>query len=483
MKRFVAAALLLALLLTGCAYPGQDDSQIVTLTYYTIGEADRDLKLVNEALNDLLLKRYGFRVDYRKIGWNEYVSRLSAMVNTNQSFDVAFTFTDNYQDIAEQGKWLDLTPYLETTGREMYRTIDSRFWKGVTVGGAVYGVPTNKELGTPMQFLFDKRMVEKYSIDISQYTTLESLEPLLQMISEREPEYIPFFLDATWYNFMLYLGYEYASHEKIPLVIRSGDPTCRVLNPYELPDVLQALRLMHRYYSLGYINQDACIRTELSRFEGEKVFLRLSSGGPDTDASYTATFGYPIVVQQISEGVATTGSTRGGIMAVNAQTEHPEECVKFLNAVNTDPEVRNLLNFGIQDVHYTLTDDGQVRGISEGYTGVAYTQGNWFILYTREDEKPDRWESFREFNDATCASELLGFVPDYSDRMLQVDKISRIYEQYYFALFTGTVSPDDNIERMNEELAKAGLYELQMTLQEQIDDWRESERRNPTVLP
>lgn len=57
-------------------------------------------------------------------------------------------------------------------------------------------------------------------------------------------------------------------------------------------------------------------------------------------------------------------------MAVSSKTQYPDECVSFLNALNTDPDIRNLINFGIEDVHYTLTSSGQVHQISDAYTGV-----------------------------------------------------------------------------------------------------------------
>ena len=88
-------------------------------------------------------------------------------------------------------------------------------------------------------------------------------------------------------------------------------------------------------------------------------------------------------------------------MVVNANTKHPEICLTFLNAVNTDPEVRNLLNYGIEGVHYTLTEEDQVQIISPAYRGVPYTQGNWFILKTTVGERPNKWELYQEFNDNT----------------------------------------------------------------------------------
>ena len=75
-------------------------------------------------------------------------------------------------------------------------------------------------------------------------------------------------------------------------------------------------------------------------------------------------------------------------MAVNANTKHPVECIKFLNLLNTDPEIRNLFNYGIEGVHYTLDEQGQVvpntdkdshgdplpDAPASRYSGVQYTQ-------------------------------------------------------------------------------------------------------------
>lgn len=474
MRRLSALlALLMLLALTGCTRSeesaGSADSPIV-LNYYTIGEPDRDLEEVNRALNRILLEEYGFAVNYRKIGWTDYEKYLVAMINTNQPFDIAFTWADNYETYAGAGAWLDLTPYMQTEGAQMYRAINEKFWKGVQVDGKILGVPTNKELAVPLQFVFCRELVEKYGIDVSNYRTFHSLMPLLKLIAENEPEYIPLFFDASHYDLMSTLGYEYIT-ETLPLVIRSDSGSCRLVNGFESEEVRSLLRTMRRYYQAGYINADASIRTYISRFDDEKIFLRLASGGPDIDVSLSGSFGYGVIAVQAAKSVATTASARAAVMAVNARSEHPKEAVQFLNALNTDPEIRNLLNFGIEGKHYVLTDEGQVRSISDGYQGVTYTQGNWFILRTREGESLNRWETFEKFNDTAQESNLLGFMPDYSAYPEILEDVTRIYEKYYSALITGTVDPDVYVPKMNEELTAAGLDILRQDLQSQIDAW------------
>ena len=475
MRRILSAAAALCLLIC-CAGCSQGDggspapADVVTLNYYTIGEPDRDLAQVNEALNRILLKQYGFQVNYQKVSWNEYEKFLSTLINTNQPFDIAFTWTDNYQTGAQSGAWLELTPYLQAEGAAMYEAINEKFWKGVQVDGKILGVPTNKELAVPLQFAFNRELVEKYSIDVSKYQTFHALFPLLTMIARNEPEYVPLFLDSSHYDVMSTLGYEYIT-ETLPLVVSSEDPTCQVINGFESNDVLSLLRTMRRYYQLGLINPDASIRSSFSQFRDEKVFLRIASGGPDTDVSLSESFGYDVIAVQAAKSVATTASTRGAVMAVSARSKHPREAVQFLNALNTDPEIRNLLNYGIEDVHYTLTETGQVHSISDGYQGVSYTQGNWFIMKTREGESLNRWEVFEAFNDAAQESALLGFMADYTAYADVFEEVSGIYEKYYSALITGTVDPDIYIPKMNQELSEAGLDLLRQELQRQINDW------------
>lgn len=444
----------------------------VTLVYYTIGAPDEDLAMVNDALNDLLLPKYGFCVEYNKIGWNEYTDRLNALMRTGEDFDVAFAWTDIYVRNAQSGYLMDLTGYLDSPeGQSLRDAVDERFWEGVAIRDKIWGVPTNKELAAPLQFLFSRELVEKYQIDVSQYTTLESLEPVLSMIAREEPDCIPLFFDTGRLNLMNMGGYTYLTSETVPLVVKNDDPTCTIVNLFETDYARQILGTLHKYYEAGYINQDAPVRTPLSRFPDEAVFCRISSGGPDSAASFTTDFGYPIVTVQASEAFVTSDSTQGGMMVVNVATQHPEEALTFLTAVNTDPEVRNLLKYGIEGIHYTLTENDQVEIISDAYRGIPYTQGNWFILKTCVGESPDKWDTYRTFNENAVTSPLLGFNPDYSSCEAAYTAVSQVYDKYYEALMTGSVDPEEYLPALTAELNKAGMEALCSTIQAQVNAW------------
>ena len=175
-------------------------------------------------------------------------------------------------------------------------------------------------------------------------------------------------------------------------------------------------------------------------------------------------------------------------MAVNAATKHPAESVMFLNLLNTDPEVRNLFNYGIEGVHYTLDNNGQVvptipkdingRPMPDApanYVGVQYTQGNWFILKTLGGEIPDplnKWDQFRTANAQAVKSSVLGFTPDLSHMPMQVQNIQMVWEKYYPGLMTGSVNVDAELPKFNNELRQAGIEEVRSEVQKQLDAWR-----------
>ncbi|WP_258394722.1 ABC transporter substrate-binding protein [Paenibacillus sp. MDMC362] len=493
----ISLIMLLTSYTTGCfRQPGYNDQtydgDTVNLIYYTIGEPDKDLQLVNDKINEIMARKIGVTITYVKVSWQEYEDRLNTLISAGSPFDIAFA--PEYATTAMRGAWLKLDDYLAGLGKEMYDAIDPTFWQGVRMNdGSIYGVPTNKELAVLDQWMYPASIVNKYNIDITKYNTLESLEPLLRMIHREEPAYIPMELDRDSHNFFTLHGYEYIMNHKLPLMIKSLDPSAQVVNIFETKEARQVLDTLRRYYKEGFINEDAALREPGGLKRGAKVFWKSSGGGPLSETTWSKDRGYKIVAHPVTPSTVTTESVRGGIMAVNANTKHPVECIKFLNLLNTDPEIRNLFNYGIEGVHYTLDEQGQVVPTTEmdshgdplpdapasRYSGVQYTQGNWFILKTMGGDNPDpldKWDQFRKYNAGVVKSTVLGFTPDLSQLTAQTDNIEMVWHKYYPSLMTGSVDVDTILPKFNAELKQAGIDDVRQEVQKQLDAWRSRAR-------
>lgn len=476
--------LIIAAAMTGCSSgtmekSGQHDTNTakksVNLIYFTIGEPDKDLGIVNKAINKLLRKKLGITITYQKINWQSYDSKMLELVSSDTPFDIAYA--NNYATYAQKGAWLCLDDYLKNEGKQMYQAINPILWNGVRMmDGKIYGVPTNKELAVPEVWMYPSYIVKKYNININQYLTLESLEPVLKLIKEREPTYQAMELDKDSSNFFALYGYEYVTNRYLPLMVKSNAQNPKIVNIFETQVCRNILNTLRRYYKAGYINADAALRTSPSLEKGKKVFWRPASGGPYSEVTWSQQRGYQIVAKQVTDTVVTTESARGGVMAVNAKTEHPSECVKFLNLLNTDSDLRNLVNYGIEGVHYKLSGKGQIvlTDRSQNYSGVQYTQGNWFILKTlggANADPLDKWNQYKAFNAQAVKSRVFGFTPNLEDYETEISNIRSVWDKYYSCLMTGSVDVDTELPKFQKELNDAGIRQIQNALQKQLDQW------------
>ncbi len=460
-------------ILSGCSINGQDgiydlNDKPTKLKYYTIGNPDKDLDIVTSKINKVLSKKLNIIIEYNKIAWGDYGTKLATIISSGGDFDIAFATNINQGDFvgnAKKGAWLDLSPYINSQGKEMFKAINPLYWEGIKIDGKIFGVPTNKEIAVPLHFIYSKSLVDKYDIHISQYKNIQSLEPILNLIHKNEPDYIGLKLDSYAHNYFAIDGYEYILNHELPLMIKSTDKDVKVTNIFETEYCKNTLISLRKYYKSGYINEDAPIKENGSFEAGKKIFLEISAGGPYADVLWSNDRQYQVVTQQISDLVVTTESTQGGIMVVNSMSKHPTESVSFLNCLNTDEEVRNLFNFGIKDKHYKLTDNGQVNKISNDYSGIQYTQGNWFILKTVVGEPLDKWKQFSIFNNSTFKSEALGFSVNTTLIKNKLTAIKNINDKYYSCLMTGSVDIETFLPRFNAELKVAGIDEVKAEIQ------------------
>ena len=135
--------------------------------------------------------------------------------------------------------------------------------------------------------MYPEELVKKYDIDISRYNTVESLEPLLKMIKEKEPSYQPMELDKDSNNFFALDGYEYIIDKKLPLMVLSQDPDAPVVNIFETKEARKVLDTLRRYYTAGYINEDAALRETQGLKRNERVFWKAAGGGPLSENSWS----------------------------------------------------------------------------------------------------------------------------------------------------------------------------------------------------
>lgn len=449
---------------------GGDNEKAVELVYYTIGTPPADLDMVTQELSRMTRDKINVSVKLIFVDWGDYDSKITAVINSGGNYDIAFM--SDYLGNAKRGAYQELDYLLEKHGQGILKAIDPLFWEGVRVDGKIYGIPTNKEIATPQWWMYPRELVEKYNIDIKEIKSLQELEPWFEKLKELEPEWLLMDLDQDSH---FYWGYEYLLND-VPAVIRLVDEEPVVRNLYEEESVIETLHTLRRYFKAGYINQDAAIKPPSGLIRDDKVFWKQAQGGPYADVIWSKDRGYPIVAVQAEDAIVTTESTRGAIVTVSAFSKNKEKAVQFLNLVNTDPDIRNTLGYGIEGVHYEVVKGAveKVRFLEANsrYVVPNYSLGNRFIMYPTIDDPDDLWEEYQAFNDAAVKSPLLGFVPDIEPIKNEIAAVANVTKEFRPALMTGSVEIEENLEKFNIRLKEAGLERIIRELQAQLDEWK-----------
>ena len=441
-------------------------SDVVTLKWYTIGAEPKDLQLVEDEANKYLEEKIGVNIDMNFIDYGEYSQKLGVIINSGEAYDLAFTcsWAGDYLGNARKGAFLDLTPYLDNIGSEMKEAIDDRFWSGAEVDGGIYAVPNQKEICTAPMWVFTKEYVDKYNIPYTELHSLEDLEPWLKLIKENEPDVTPLYITKG------FSAPQYFEQLVDPVGIEYEDDSLVVKNMFETDKMKSTLETLRKYYQAGYINADSATAQD---DKSVKRFVTKGDGQPYAEVLWSKDLKYDVVASQITDSYITNASTTGSMIAVSKNSKNPDKAVEFLNLLNTDEYIRNLLNYGIEGTHYESVNDKQIKLTDKAsdYSVGYYTLGNLFITKVLDNEPETKWDEFQEFNDAAKESAVLGFKFDTSKVTNEIAAINNVLEEFKSTIYSGSVDVDEYLDKLNKKLKDQGIDRVIEEMQTQLDAW------------
>ncbi|MBM7565199.1 ABC transporter substrate-binding protein [Paenibacillus sacheonensis] len=443
--------------------------EVPTLVWWTIGgQVPANFDKAIAAMNEYTAEKIGVKVDIKVASWGDWDTKINTIVNTGEPFDIMFTNNGKYNQQVNMGAFADLTDLVQSETPDLYKLIPEKVWDGTKVGGKVYSVPTYKDSSLTQYWVFDDKYVQKYAIDTTKIKSLADLDKPLHDIKAGEGKsFYPLPLtQGDGFN-GFFNGYDDMTLGLPPIGVKVDDASRKVVSVLEQPDVMDGLKLLHKWYQDGIINPDAPTKTEADK--GRPFFA--AQAFPGAEASW-----------QINEGVAkydmfqifgpiyTTSTIQGSLNAISANSKYKSEALKYLQLVNTDPKLRNMLAFGELGVDYDSVDGEKViERKTDTWPLAAYTQGTFFDLAVTKGAPVDQWDQVRKLNDQATSSTALGFALDISKLSTEVANTKAVWDKYRYELMTGASDPEKTIPKIMTELKAAGMDTITKAAQEQID--------------
>lgn len=477
-------------------YNGIDISNPVVLRIFAIVDAPLNQKLADEyfeVLNAYTKEKLNMTIEFRYASGNDYANNYQLALASGEKYDLihAANWLD-YTTHAGKGAFMPLDELLPTYAPYMWEQAKDK-WDGVKINEIIYGIPTLRGDRVETAFLYREDLRKKY--DVPEIKTFDDIEPYLAAIKENEPDLLPSddsqamvygnsFLPLTKYQIVDNMGGRNSN-----FVIDPENPR-QLLKTIELPEYKEYMHVMKDFFDKGYWPKDQLSRNDwgvysvtngksAASFVGQ--FWNYAYLAPQTQQEHPGwELNFVPYCLMNEESVVAASDPTGAMFAVTRKADNPERALMFVDLAHQDETLWRLLNWGIEGVHYAMTDDKRDESILKD---PATDKFNYFCGNLVDDPNfyrplANQWEgqaALQEKIEAMVQPNILtGFVIDKSMIDVEYTTLNQVRMEYGYPLNVGAVEDvDAAYEQYVQQSKDAGLdicfEEIQKQLNEFLD--------------
>ena len=457
------------------------------------GPADQpDYQAVMDAINELTMEELNMSFNGIQLGFGDWTDRIRLMLTGGEKLDIVPTYATQASAYVSQGLVLNLldwngTNLLEEYGSGIIEAVGETHTYGGQINGVLYGIPSQKEAMGTAGIVMRKDIVDELGLDYENWSTYEDLTDAFTQVHEAHPELN---VVVGWNMVTKFYPFDYLNDSFGVLMMDDPDNlTLEVENLFETDYYMDMAKIIHEWYTNGWVMLDAATTTETSSnlMKAGNAFCYFSPIKPGFLAQEESLTARELVTQVLYPEWDVIGSDRINFVnwGIAHQSEDPVKAMEFLEFAFTSGEFEDLLNFGIEGQHYVKMEGSDVmvtypEGVDATNCGyhlaVGWALPNQFVGSVWEGNPEDVWDQYRACNEASLWSKAYGFIPDTSAPEIAniQTALTNVYNTYMKSIECGAVDPETIIPQMNQELYAAGLQEYMDEKQRQLDAWAEA---------
>ncbi|MBQ8207599.1 MAG: hypothetical protein IJZ89_02580, partial [Clostridia bacterium] len=255
------------------------------------------------------------------------------------------------------------------------------------VNGSYYGVPNNMPIGGEGTYMIiNKELVEEFKLDVSRVDSVDDLKSFLAWVKENKADVTPIAgeYDKVNVTYMNVAGREFTTD--FSLVGAYGkDSVADAENLFANADYTKELLALAEMKYAGYFGAA----------DSSSFAAAIKTGDILSMAEYSED--YEIVA--LDSASKPANELAGNMFAVSAFTKDFARVMEVITLLNTSSELRNLLQYGIENVNYELDEEtGALRRMNNDYMMDLYKTGNVYMAYPEEGMPLNIWEMAKKQN-------------------------------------------------------------------------------------
>lgn len=486
MKKLICLLLCFSMALTLLAGCGKKSTagDDITLRWYARINKENDCDEVFEKASAITKEKLGVNLDI--IALEDYNTKISVVNASGEDFDIVYTASqvNNYYQNAADGNFLALDKLLPKYAPNLWKSIDEDVWDSVRASdGKIYGVPNQQIFARAPGFMIPTQNIEALGLDMDEIANwkLADFEEYLRLVKEKTGSYC-YFAHAWGGDGAQREGFQTILGSNLPGAIRFNEETddIEIIDQYETQEFKDYIQLRAKWVDEGLTAPMEVSENDISKYSTPKNgvipwLITLATYLPGCEASAKTNYGFDVTVAMKSDALLTSYGTTATMAAINADTRYPEKSVEFLELLNSDKELYNLIAFGIEDKNYTKIDENYIKRSEENpYSQPAWAIGNTFNAYLLEGQPETLVEDTKEINKNAKRSPVLGFVPNQDSLKVEIANCKAVLDEYLTILDQGIVDVDRTYGEFIEKLKSAGVDKIITELNKQLDEWEKS---------
>jgi putative aldouronate transport system substrate-binding protein len=455
------------------------------LVWYMRGRgAEKDQAVVEEALNKYLKDKINATIKIINLDRASYPTKMPAIVASGEAFDMCFTasWVLNYAEYAQKGAFVALNdPKNNLQEKYLKKTVEllgEFYYGGSTIDGLHYAIPVNKEWAHSYGLYLRKDILDKYKLDVSKVKVYEDMEPIFQVVKDKEPGMYAVQAYANNSPWQI-VDWAYPAGERIPAVMYHTGSDMKVYNAFERPETIKYFETARRYYQKGFVRKDGASTEDYTPdLASGKLFAAMGVSHPGQKGEMEAAFGFNFVEVNFTPAIISNSETMGAMNAISITSKDKDRAAMFMEIENTDPVFNNMVAFGIEGTHWVKTSTGQIdfpKGITAQTSGyvpaISWAYGNQFLNHLWTTEPADKWARYLAYNKTASPSNCLAFIPNLDAIKNENAACLNVWAEFMPGLETGSTDPAVYLPRAVAKFKEAGIDKINADIQKQFDAW------------
>ncbi len=289
---------------------------------------------------------------------------------------------EKYTQYANSDWLADMQAQLADSAIKLNSYVSSSYLTAAAINGSVYALPNNHAVGEYIYLLADKDLMATYTGDLSEGATLydtdfrKYLDHVYNTYTGADKIY-PIYTDnqngkididyAHYWSFDVATGVAKQNPDRFSIFGDAYADSAVLENKNLLADenYMKALaNKIHYEGSDGYVTTDA----------DAKAAVKVVKGTWEMKAEYEKA-GYEVMVVQYPQ--LTDAEIYKSMFGIGAYSVNESRAAEILTYLNTDKEARNLLQYGVEGVNYTLEN---VTANGKDYVYAKATKDNLYLM-------------------------------------------------------------------------------------------------------